>query len=169
MMRIAVCPGSFDPITLGHLDIIRRAAVLFDRVLVCVMTNGEKDRGMFSARPAAAEEDGARRLELARLAVADLPHVEAELWQGLLADYARQRGAGFLVKGVRCGADFDSEYQMAWINQSLAPDLETVLLPARPEFIYFSSTMAREMIRYGQDLTRYLPSAVAEEIGKGMG
>ena len=110
-----------------------------------------------------------RRLELARLAVADLPHVEAELWQGLLADYARQRGAGFLVKGVRCGADFDSEYQMAWINQSLAPDLETVLLPARPEFIYFSSTMAREMIRYGQDLTRYLPSAVAEEIGKGMG
>ena len=160
MMRIAVCPGSFDPITLGHLDIIRRAAVLFDRVLVCVMTNGEKDRGMFPPR---------RRLELARLAVADLPHVEAELWQGLLADYARQRGAGFLVKGVRCGADFDSEYQMAWINQSLAPDLETVLLPARPEFIYFSSTMAREMIRYGQDLTRYLPSAVAEEIGKGMG
>ena len=123
MMRIAVCPGSFDPITLGHLDIIRRAAVLFDRVLVCVMTNGEKDRGMFPPR---------RRLELARLAVADLPHVEAELWQGLLADYARQRGAGFLVKGVRCGADFDSEYQMAWINQSLAPDLETVLLPARP-------------------------------------
>ena len=160
MMRIAVCPGSFDPITLGHLDIIRRAAVLFDRVLVCVMINGEKDRGMFPPQ---------RRLELARLAVADLPHVEAELWQGLLADYARQRGAGFLVKGVRCGADFDSEYQMAWINQSLAPDLETVLLPARPEFIYFSSTMAREMIRYGQDLTRYLPSAVAEEIGKGMG
>ena len=160
MMRIAVCPGSFDPITLGHLDIIRRAAVLFDRVLVCVMTNGEKDRGMFPPQ---------RRLELARLAVADLPHVEAELWQGLLADYARERGAGFLVKGVRCGADFDSEYQMAWINQSLVPDLETVLLPARPEFIYFSSTMAREMIRYGQDLTRYLPSAVAEEIGKGMG
>ena len=159
-MKIAVCPGSFDPITLGHLDIIRRAAALFDRVLVCVMTNGEKDRGMFPPQ---------RRLELARLAVADLPHVEAELWQGLLADYARQRGAGFLVKGVRCGADFDSEYQMAWINQSLAPDLETVLLPARPEFIYFSSTMAREMIRYGQDLTRYLPSAVAEEIGKGMG
>ena len=159
-MKIAVCPGSFDPITLGHLDIIRRAAVLFDRVLVCVMTNGEKDRGMFPPQ---------RRLELARLAVADLPHVEAELWQGLLADYARQRGAGFLVKGVRCGADFDSEYQMAWINQSLAPDLETVLLPARPEFVYFSSTMAREMIRYRQDLKRYLPSAVAEEIEKGMG
>ena len=129
-MKIAVCPGSFDPITLGHLDVIGRAAAIFDRVLVCVMTNGEKDRGMFPPQ---------RRLELARLAVGDLPNVEAELWQGLLADYARQRGAGFLVKGVRCGTDFDSEYQMAWINQSLAAELETVLLPARPEFVYFSA------------------------------
>ena len=159
-MKIAVCPGSFDPITLGHLGVIGRAAAIFDRVLVCVMTNGEKDRGMFPPQ---------RRLELARLAVGDLPNVEAELWQGLLADYARQRGAGFLVKGVRCGTDFDSEYQMAWINQSLAAELETVLLPARPEFVYFSSTMAREMIRYHQDLKNYLPSAVAEEIEKGMG
>ena len=158
-MKIAVCPGSFDPITLGHLDVIGRAAAIFDRVLVCVMSNGEKDRGMFPPQ---------RRLELARLAVRDLPNVEAELWTGLLADYARQRGAAFLVKGVRCGTDFDNEYQMAWINQGLKPDLETVLLPARPEFIYFSSTMAREMIRYGQDLKNYLPSAVAEEIGKGM-
>ena len=158
-MKIAVCPGSFDPITLGHLDVIGRAAAIFDRVLVCVMSNGEKDRGMFPPQ---------RRLELVRLAVRDLPNVEAELWTGLLADYARQRGAAFLVKGVRCGTDFDNEYQMAWINQGLKPDLETVLLPARPEFIYFSSTMAREMIRYGQDLKNYLPSAVAEEIGKGM-
>ena len=159
-MRIAVCPGSFDPITLGHLDIIRRASALFDRVWVCVMANGEKSRGMFPPQ---------RRLELVRLAVEELPNVEAELWTGLLADYARQRNAGFLVKGVRCGTDFDNEYQMAWINRSLAVELETVLLPARPEFSYFSSTMAREMIRYGQDLKRYLPSAVAEEIGKGMG
>lgn len=159
-MKVAVCPGSFDPITLGHLDIIRRAAALFDRVLVCVMANGEKSRGMFSSE---------RRLELVNLAVKGMPNVEAELWQGLLADYAARRGAGFLVKGVRCGTDFDSEYQMAWINRGLAPELETVLLPACPEFIYFSSTMAREMIRYGQDLKRYLPSAVAEEIGKGMG
>ena len=159
-MRIAVCPCSFDPITLGHLDIIRRASALFDRVWVCVMANGEKSRGMFPPQ---------RRLELVRLAVEELSNVEAELWTGLLADYARQRNAGFLVKGVRCGTDFDNEYQMAWINRSLAVELETVLLPARPEFSYFSSTMAREMIRYGQDLKRYLPFAVAEEIGKGMG
>ena len=159
-MRIAVCPGSFDPITLGHMDVIRRAAKIFDRVLVCVMANSEKDHGMFPPP---------RRLELVRMAVEDLPNVEAELWTGLLADYTRNRGAAFLVKGVRCATDFDNEYQMAWINQGLHPDLETVLLPARPEFVYFSSTMAREMIRYGQDVKKYLPSAVAEEIGRGMG
>ena len=158
-MRTAVCPGSFDPITLGHLDLIRRASVLFDRVLVCVMSNGEKDRGMFPPE---------ERLRLARLAVADLPRVEAELWTGLLADYARARDACAVVKGVRGGGDFDMEYQMAWINDSLAPGLETVLLPASPRYVWFSSTMAREMIRYGQDLERYLPSAVAEEIRKGM-
>ncbi len=158
-MRTAVCPGSFDPITLGHLDLIRRASALFDRVLVCVMSNGEKDRGMFPPE---------ERLRLARLAVADLPRVEAELWTGLLADYARARDACAVVKGVRGGGDFDMEYQMAWINDSLAPGLETVLLPASPRYVWFSSTMAREMIRYGQDLERYLPSAVAEEIRKGM-
>ena len=110
-MRTAICPGSFDPITLGHLDVVRRAA----------------------------------------------------------KDYARQKGACALVKGVRNGTDFDWEDQMAWINRSLAEELETVLLPASPEYSWFSSTMAREMIRYGQDLTKYLPSGVAEEIRKGMG
>ena len=159
-MRTAICPGSFDPITLGHLDVIRRAAALFDRVIVLVMSNGEKDRGMFPP---------ARRLELARLAVEELPNAEAALWTGLLADYARQQGACALVKGVRNGMDFDWENQMAWINRSLAPELETVLLPASPEVSWFSSTMAREMIRYGQDLTKYLPSGVAEELRKGMG
>ena len=159
-MKIAVCPGSYDPITLGHADVIRRAAALFDKVYVCVMSNGEKDRGMFPPQ---------RRLELVRLAVQEFPNVEAELWMGLLADYARERDAGYLVKGVRNEDDFRWEYQMTWINESLLPELETVLLPAAPRFVWFSSTMAREMIRYGQDLKRYLPSAVAEEIGKGIG
>ena len=159
-MKIAVCPGSFDPITLGHLDVIRRAAGLFDQVLVCIMVNTEKPQGMFSPQ---------QRLALVRLAVEGLPNVTADLWTGLLADYAREKGAACLVKGVRGSVDLDSEYQMAWINQSLLPGLETVLLPASPEYIYYSSTMAREMIKYGQDLYRYLPSAVAEEIGKGIG
>ena len=158
-MRIAICPGSFDPITLGHLDMVCRAAALFDRVVVCVMSNGEKDRGMFTPD---------QRLRLVRLAVERLPNVEAELWTGLLAEYAAKRGACALVKGVRNPTDFDWEFQMSQINRNLIPGLETVLLPASPEYSWFSSTMAREMIRYGQDLKKYLPSAVAEEIGKGI-
>ena len=158
-MRIAICPGSFDPITLGHLDMVCRAAALFDRVVVCVMSNGEKVRGMFTPD---------QRLRLVRLAVERLPNVEAELWTGLLAEYAAKKGACALVKGVRNPTDFDWEFQMSQINRNLIPGLETVLLPASPEYSWFSSTMAREMIRYGQDLKKYLPSAVAEEIGKGI-
>ena len=150
-MRTAICPGSFDPITLGHLDLIRRAAELFDRVIVCVMSNGSKDRGMFPPE---------RRLELVRLAVEDMPHVEAELWTGLLAEFCRQRKAQVIVKGVRNATDFDWEYQMTWINRGLGNAPETVLLPAAPEYAWFSSTMAREMIRYHQPLEKYLPAEI---------
>ena len=103
-MRTAICSGSFDPITLGHLDIIRRAAACFDRVCVCVSPNAEKRNQMFTPE---------QKLQLVRTAVADLPNVEAELYSGLLADYARQKGAGILVKGVRNTTDFDLEYQQA--------------------------------------------------------
>ena len=154
-MRTAICPGSFDPITLGHLDVVRRAAKLFDRVIVLVLSNGEKDRGMFAPR---------RRLELAKLAVDGLPNVEADLWTGLLADYARQKGACALVKGVRNGTDLHWEHQMAHVNRQLCPGLETILLPARQELSWLSSTVAREMIRYRQPLDQYLPSAVVEEL-----
>jgi len=157
-MRLAICPGSFDPITLGHLDVIRRAAVLFDRVLVCVMANGGKGHGMFTAE---------ERLHFAELAVAELENVSCIHWDGLLADLARQRGAVALVKGVRGAGDFDWEYQMACINRGLNRELETVLLPAAAEYVYFSSTMAREMIRYGQDLRKYLPGPVAQILMKG--
>ena len=157
-MRTAVCPGSFDPITLGHLDVIERSAALFDRVIVCVLVNGGKNTGMFPAE---------RRLEFVRLATEHLPNVEAARWDGLLADFAQREGACALVKGVRCGSDFDWEYQMACINRGLLPGLETVLLPASAQYVYFSSTMAREMIKYGQDLTQYLPAPVAQILRKG--
>ena len=156
-MKTAIYPGSFDPITLGHLDIIRRSAPCFDRLFVCVMVNCDK-KPMFSPE---------QRLELIRRSVADLPNVEAELYSGLLADYARQKNAHIIVKGVRNITDFDSEMQMARINQGIEPELETLLLPARAEFEHFSSTMAREMIRYGQPLTKYVPAPVAEELMKG--
>ena len=154
-MRTAICSGSFDPITLGHLDVIRRAAACFDRVCVCVSPNAEKRNQMFTPE---------QKLLLVRTAVADLPNVEAELFSGLLADYAREKKASILVKGVRNATDFDLEYQMAAINRGICSELETVFLPASSAYQHFSSTMAREMIRYGQPLEKYVPQAVAEAL-----
>ena len=150
-MRTAICSGSFDPITLGHLDIIRRAAACFDRVCVCVSPNAEKKNQMFTPE---------EKLLLVRTAVADLPNVEAELWPGLLADFAVDHGATAIVRGVRNTSDFDVEYQLALINQDIHPGLETMLLPASAAYQHFSSSMAREMIRYGQPLEAYLPASI---------
>ena len=159
-MNIAIYPGSFDPITLGHLDIIRRAAACFDKVYVCVMVNCEKKQPMFTPE---------RRLELIRHSVAHISNVEVENWSGLLADYARAKNAHILVKGVRNCADFELENQMARINQGICPGLETLLLPASAEFEHFSSTMVREMIRYHQPLEKYGPAPVAEELMRQRG
>ena len=150
-MRTAICSGSFDPITLGHLDIIRRAAACFDRVCVCVSPNAEKKNQMFTPE---------EKLLLVRTAVEDLPNVEAELWPGLLADFAVDHGATAIVRGIRNGSDFDVEYQLALINQDIHPGLETMLLPASAAYQHFSSSMAREMIRYGQPLEKYLPASI---------
>ena len=153
-MKIAVYPGSFDPITLGHLDIIRRAALCFDKVYVCVMVNCQKNP-MFEPE---------KRLELIRKSVEGIDNVEVEACSGLLAAYAREKNATVLVKGVRNVSDFDMEMQMARINQGICPQLETVFLPASAAYEHFSSTMAREMIRYGQPLEKYVPAPVAEEL-----
>ncbi|WP_295580297.1 pantetheine-phosphate adenylyltransferase [uncultured Oscillibacter sp.] len=150
-MKTAICSGSFDPITLGHLDIIRRTAASFGRVCVCVSPNAEKRNQMFTPE---------EKLLLVRTAVADLGNVEAELWPGLLADFAVAHGAGVIVRGVRNVTDFDVEYQMALINRGIYPELETLLLPASPAYQHFSSSMAREMIRYGQPLEKYLPASI---------
>ena len=124
-MNIAIYPGSFYPITLGHLDIIRRAARCFDKVCVCVMVNCQKQQPMFTPE---------RRLELIRQSVADIPNVEVENWSGLLADFVRSKDAHILVKGVRNCADWELEAQMARINGGICPGLETVLLPASAAF-----------------------------------
>lgn len=150
-MRIAVCSGSFDPITLGHLDIIRRAAACFDKVYVCVSPNASKKNQMFTPE---------EKLVMVKTAVADLDNVEAELYQGLLADYAVERGANVIVRGVRNATDFDVEYQLAQINSGIHPGLESMMLPASPQYQHFSSSMAREMIRYGQPLEKYLPASI---------
>ena len=150
-MKTAICSGSFDPITLGHLDVIRRAAAIFDRVCVCVSPNAEKKNQMFTPE---------QKLLLVRTAVADLPNVEAELFPGLLDDFAVEHGAHVIVRGVRNVTDLDVEYQMALINRGIHPELETLLLPASAEYQHFSSSMAREMIRYQQPLEKYLPMSI---------
>ena len=150
-MKTAICSGSFDPITLGHLDVIRRAAAIFDKVCVCVSPNAEKKNQMFTPE---------QKLLLVRTAVADLPNVEAELFPGLLADLAVDHGASVIVRGIRNVTDMDVEYQMALINRGLHPELETFLLPASPAYQHFSSSMAREMIRYRQPLEKYLPMSI---------
>ena len=150
-MRTVVCPGSFDPITLGHLDVIRRAAACFDQVWVCISPNAEKRNQMFTPE---------QKLQLVQAAIADLPNVQAELYPGLLADYAVSHGANVIVRGVRNATDFDVEYQLGLINRSIYPELETLLMPASAEYQHFSSSMAREMIRYHQPLEKYLPESI---------
>ena len=150
-MKTAICSGSFDPITLGHLDVIRRAAAIFDKVCVCVSPNAEKKNQMFTPE---------QKLLLVQTAVADLPNVEAELFPGLLADFAVDHGANVIVRGIRNVTDMDVEYQMALINRGIHPELETFLLPASPAYQHFSSSMAREMIRYRQPLEKYLPASI---------
>ena len=150
-MRTAICSGSFAPITLGHLGVIRRAAACFDKIWVCVSPNAEKKNQLFTPE---------QKLQLVQAAVADLPNVEAELFPGLLADYAVDHGANVIVRGVRNATDFDVEYQMALINRGIHPQLETMLLPASGAYQHFSSSMAREMIRYHQPLEEYLPASI---------
>jgi len=150
-MRTAVCSGSFDPITLGHLDVIRRTAACFDKVWVCVSPNAEKKNQMFTPE---------QKLQLVKKAVEDLPNVEAELGPGLLADFAVSHGANVIVRGARNATDFDVEYQLALINRSIYPQLDTMILPASAEYQHFSSSMQREMIRYRQPLEKYLPEAI---------
>ena len=149
-MKTAIYPGSFDPVTLGHLDIIRRASIMFDRLIVAVMHNQNK-------KPAFTAEE---RVEFLKRTTADLPNVEVESFDGLLADYAVERGACTIVRGVRNGTDYDVEAQLAAINRGIHPELDTLLLPASPEYQHFSSSMAREMIRYRQPLERYLPASI---------
>ncbi|PIE99214.1 MAG: pantetheine-phosphate adenylyltransferase [Propionibacterium sp.] len=149
-MRV-LCPGSFDPITFGHMDVIRRAVELFGDVLVGVGNNGQK-KYMF---------DLEERVELARQALVALPSVQIEPIEGLLADYCDSRDIRVVVKGLRFGSDFDFELQMAHMNNSLS-GLETVLLPAAVEHVTISSTVLREVLRYGGDVSQYVPPVVIE-------
>lgn len=141
--------GSFDPPTLGHIDVVARAAKMFDSVVVCVCSNSEK-KYMFTARD---------RIEMLRAACGKYPNVQVEICAGLVSEYAASHGIDAIVKGVRSGADFEYECVLDAVNRSVA-DVETILLPSRPEYRHLSSTVGREMIRYGKELSKFLPEEV---------
>ena len=159
-MKTAIYPGSFYPITLGHLNIIKRAAVCFDKLIVCVMVNSEKvNRGLFTE---------AERVELIRRVVAKLPNVEVDSSSTLIAEYARQKKACTLVKGLRAVSDYENELQMALINRKLNPRLETMFLPSSTKYTYVSSSMVKEMARYGADLSDFVPREIIADIQEKM-
>ena len=158
-MKTAIYPGSFDPITLGHLNIIKRAAVCFDKLVVCVLVNSEKDGGLFNPE---------ERADLIRRVVAKLPNVEVDCSSTLLAEYARQRRACTLVKGLRAVSDYENELQMALINRKLNPRLETMFLPSSAKYTYVSSSVVKEMARYGADLSDFLPREIIADVQQKM-
>ena len=155
-MRIAVYPGSFDPITMGHLDIIRRASVMFDKLIICVMSNAKKT-------PIFTPEE---RVELIKRAAAGIDNVEVTSYGGLLADFARQQGAGFIVRGLRALSDFEYEFQMALTNRKLYPDADTVFLATSAEYMYLSSSIVKEVIRNGGFVRDAIPEPIAEDVIK---
>lgn len=157
-MGIAIYPGSFDPVTLGHLDIIKRAAAQFDRVIVCVMINSHK-QGLF--RP---EE----RVELIKRVVGRLDNVEVDASGELLSEYAKKKGASCVVKGLRAMSDFEEEFQMATINRKLNPKLDTVFLTACQDFTYLSSSIVKEMARYNVKLEGFVSPLIEEDVNKKM-
>ena len=157
-MKIAIYPGSFDPITLGHLNIIKRAALCFDKLIVCVMVNSQKN-GLFTPE---------ERVELIRRVVAKLPNVEVDCSATLLAEYARQKKACTLVKGLRAVSDYENELQMALINRKLNPRLETMFLPSSAKYTYVSSSVVKEMARYGADLSDFVPREIIDDVNAKM-
>ena len=159
-MKTAIYPGSFDPVTLGHLNIIKRAAVCFDKLIVCVMVNSEKvNRGLFTPE---------ERVELLKKATARFPNVEVDYSDGLLAAYAKRRRAHVVVKGLRAVSDFEQEVQMAVINRKLNPGLETMFLASSEKYTYLSSTIVKEMARYGANLGDFLPREIVEDVNRRM-
>jgi pantetheine-phosphate adenylyltransferase len=153
-MTTAIYPGSFDPITLGHLNIIRRASRIFDKVVVCVMVNSSKTP-MFTLE---------ERVELIERAVKRLRNVEVNASNMLLAEYAKQYEGAVLVKGLRAVSDFESEFQMALINRKMNHNLDTVFLPSSGKYTYLSSSVVKEMAKYGSDLKDLVPAEILEDV-----
>ena len=156
-MKTAIYPGSFDPITLGHLNIIRRTAQIFERVVVCIMINGEKDTAMFSPE---------QRVRMAQRVTERLPNVEVDYFNGLLAEYSKRYDKPVVVKGLRAVTDFENEFTMALINKKINPELETMFLTASEKYTFLSSSAVKDVARHGGPLEEFIPSEILDDVRK---
>ena len=149
-MKIAIYPGSFDPITSGHLNIIRRASKIFDKLIVCVMVNSSKSP-MFTRD---------ERVNMIKISLGDITNVEVDSSDELLASYAKRKGSCVIIKGLRAGSDFENEFQMALINHKINPGLDTMFLTSEHQYMYLSSSTVKELGNYDVDLSDFLPEQI---------
>ena len=154
MNRTVICPGSFDPVTLGHIDIIGRAAAMFDRVIVAVLINSAK-------KPVFTVDE---RIRLLEKALVGFENVEIQSFDGLLAEYARKIGADAVVRGLRAVSDFEYEFQMSLTNKKLNPELDTIFLTSRAEYMFLSSSIVKQIAVLNGDITNFVPECIHDEI-----
>ncbi len=153
-MKIAICPGSFDPVTKGHIDILERSCKLFDKVYVVVMINPNKTPTFSTAE----------RVELIKKVTKHIHNLEVESYLGLVADYAKEKNAHTIIKGLRAVTDFEYEFQQALANKKLKSDLETLFMVTNQEYMYLSSTVVREIATFGGDIEQFVPVEIKDEI-----
>ena len=155
-MKVAICPGSFDPVTNGHLDIIKRASKLFDKVIVVVMENiKKKNKSSFTAE---------ERVEFLKKCTKDIDNVEIDSYVGLLADYTKQKKANAIVKGLRAVSDFEDEFQQALTNKKLDPNVETVFITANSDYMYLSSSVVKQVAGYGGNVEDFVPGEILKDV-----
>lgn len=157
MRRVAVCPGSFDPVTLGHIDIFRRASRLFDKVIVLVSVNPSKS-------PSFTPIERIQMIETVINSMTDVDNIVIDILDGLLADYVKRIGANAIVKGLRAVSDFEYEFQMALANKKLYPDAETVFLTTSTENMYLSSSVVKQIASFGGDISSFVPECILQDI-----
>ncbi|CEH32041.1 MULTISPECIES: pantetheine-phosphate adenylyltransferase [Aneurinibacillus] len=159
-MSIAVCPGSFDPVTYGHLDIIQRGTKVFDKVIVAVLINRNKTNPVFTIE---------ERLELLREVTKDMPNVEVDTFTGLLVEYMHEKGARAIIKGLRAVSDFEYEMQMASINRLLDNKIETFFMMTNNQYSFLSSSIVKEVGKYGADVSSLVPPVVEKALREKFG